>query len=73
MATEARSARWFVWVFNIEGSVDLVLAIVLATVYRAAPQMGPAYWIPAFWVPALIVTHYVTFKVLLRRWPDPPQ
>jgi hypothetical protein len=29
--------------------------------------MGPAYWIPAFWVPALLVTHYITFVVLMRR------
>jgi hypothetical protein len=30
--------------------------------------MGPAYWIPAFWVPALLVTHYITFVVLLKYW-----
>jgi hypothetical protein len=30
--------------------------------------MGPAYWIPAFWVPALLVTHYITFVLLLRPW-----
>src|SRR5262245_6895205 len=70
VATRARSARLLVWVFNIEGTVDLVVAIVLATAYDAAPLMGPAYWIPAFWVPALLVTHYITFLVLLRgRWP----
>ena len=28
----------------------------------------PAYWIPAFWVPALLVTHYITFIILLRYW-----
>jgi hypothetical protein len=30
--------------------------------------MGPAYWIPAVWVPLLLVTHYVTFILLRRRW-----
>jgi hypothetical protein len=30
--------------------------------------MGPAYWIPAFGVPALLVTHYLTFVVLLKYW-----
>jgi hypothetical protein len=30
--------------------------------------MGPAYWIPAFWVPALLVTHYVVFLLLGKRW-----
>ena len=52
--------------FNIWGTVDLALAITLATIYDTAPQMGPAYWIPAFWVPGLLVTHYITFLVLLR-------
>jgi hypothetical protein len=59
-----------VWVFNIEGSLDLVLAITLATTHGAPPFMGPAYWIPAFWVPALLVTHAVTFMLLLRPWPS---
>ena len=70
VAMQVRIAKLLVWVFNIVGSLDLVNAIVLATIYDAAPFMGPAYWIPAFWVPALIVTHYLTFLVLLRgRWP----
>jgi len=67
----ARESKWApatVWIFNIEGTVDLVAAIALATVYRAAPFMGPAYWIPAFWVPALLVTHTITFVVLIKHW-----
>ncbi|HEU4922964.1 MAG TPA: hypothetical protein VFT23_07810 [Burkholderiales bacterium] len=59
--------RWLVWVFNVVGTVDLVAAIGLATTYGAADFMGPAYWIPAFWVPALLVTHYLTFVVLMER------
>lgn len=68
VAANARAARPLVWVFNIEGSLDLLAATTLATVYGAAPYMGPAYWIPAFWVPALLVTHYVTFIILRRHW-----
>jgi hypothetical protein len=63
-----RSARPMVWVFNVVGSLDMVCAITLATLYQAAPFMGPAYWIPSFWVPALLVTHYITFIVLRRKW-----
>lgn len=63
----SRSARPLVWIFNIEGTLDLLNAIVLATIHQANAFMGPAYWIPAFWVPALLVTHYLTFVVLLRR------
>jgi len=60
------AARPLVWIFNVEGTVDLIAAIALATIYDAQAYMGPAYWIPAFWVPALLVTHYITFVVLLR-------
>jgi hypothetical protein len=69
VAGDARVARPLVWVFNIEGTIDLVVAIGLATIYNAAPYMGPANWIPALWVPALLVTHSITFVVLARHWP----
>ena len=63
-----RSAgRPLVWTFNIFGTLDLIVAITLATVYGAPVSMGPAYWIPAFWVPGLLVTHYVTFIVLRKK------
>jgi hypothetical protein len=68
VATNWKSARALVWIFNVEGTLDLGVAITLATVYGAAPYMGPAYWIPAFWVPALLVTHYITFVILLKHW-----
>ena len=61
-------ARSMVWVFNIVGTIDLLDAITLATVYDAAPFMGPAYWIPAFWVPSLLVTHYIVFVILAKHW-----
>ena len=68
VALEWKIARALVWIFSIEGTVDLALAIALATKYDAHAFMGPAYWIPAFWVPALLVTHYITFLVLLGPW-----
>jgi hypothetical protein len=70
VAMRARSAKLLVWLFSVVGLLDLIDAITLATIYDAAPFMGPAYWIPAFWVPALLVTHYLAFLILLRgRWP----
>lgn len=59
--------RWLVWVFNVVGTADLLLAITLATIYGAPAFMGAAYWIPAFWVPALLVTHYLVFVILTAR------
>lgn len=60
-------AKPAVWFFNVFGTIDLLLAITLATIYDAPISMGPSYWIPAFWVPLLLVTHYVTFLVLRRH------
>jgi hypothetical protein len=59
--------RLLVWIFSVVGTVDLLAAITLATIYGAPAFMGPAYWIPAFWVPALLVTHYLTFVVLTEK------
>src|SRR5215510_14328332 len=42
-------AKPMVWFFNIFGTIDLLDAIILATIYNAPVAMGPAYWIPAFW------------------------
>jgi hypothetical protein len=63
-------ARAAVWVFNVFGTIDLLVATATATIYNATVEMGPAYWIPAFWVPLLLVTHYVTFVVLVRHRRD---
>ena len=71
VARSSRFARSFVGIFNLVGTLDLVNAIALATIYDASPYMGAAYWIPAFWVPALLVTHYVLFVLLGRRWIGP--
>ena len=65
VAGNREGSRFLVWLFNIVGSADLLLAITLATIYQAPDFMGATYWIPAFWVPALLVSHYVVFAVLL--------
>jgi hypothetical protein len=72
VASQSPIARPLVWIFNVVGSVDLLDAIALATIYNADVAMGPAYWIPAFWVPSLLVTHYLVFVVLLKHWKEVP-
>ena len=37
-----RAARLLVWISGVEGSVDLLVAMALATATAAAPFMGPA-------------------------------
>lgn len=67
------AAKPATWLFNVWGTIDLVVAICLATYYGANNFMGPAYWIPAFWVPALLVSHYLTFVILVRHWRAEPR
>ena len=68
VALNWKGARVLVWIFAVVGTLDLVAAIALATFYGAHVFLGPAYWIPAFWVPALLVTHYITFVILIKYW-----
>jgi hypothetical protein len=47
----SHAAKPAVWVFNVFGTIDLLVAIATATIYNAPVEMGPAYWIPAFGSP----------------------
>ena len=55
------------WIFSIWGSADL-----LAAFYQAnrsglvAGQLGATYVIPTFIVPLLLITHGLTFRILLQ-------
>lgn len=70
LAAGARVSKALVWIFNLEGTVDLAAAIALGTTHGADKFMGAAYWIPSFWVPALLVTHYITWVYLLKYWKE---
>lgn len=72
-AVAALRARWrlalaLVWLFNIEGTVDLLYAIYRgAQVNLTRYQLGIAWYIPTFVVPAALVTHGLIFTLLLTR------
>ena len=63
-------AMLLVWVFNLEGTIDLVTAVSLGVPNDAATGMGATFWIPSVIVPALLVTHYIVFVLLLRSRRD---
>ena len=44
----SRLAKPIVWVFNIFGTVDLLVAIATGTIYNAVIAMGPATGSPLF-------------------------
>ena len=54
-----------VWLFNVEGTLDLVNAFSQGLLNDV--QLGAAYYIPTFAVPALFVTHAMIFTMLIRR------
>ncbi len=55
-----------VWLFNIEGTLDLFNAVFRGVINDAWNGMGATFWIPSVIVPALLVTHYIVFLILLR-------
>jgi hypothetical protein len=65
---QSKNAKAWVWLFNVWGTFDLFLAIVLAVAFKSAPFLGAAYWIPSFWVPMLLATHALVFVYLRRHW-----
>ena len=55
-----------VWLFNLEGTLDLFNAVFRGIVHNAWDGMGATFWIPSVIVPALLVTHHIIFLILLR-------
>ena len=57
-----------VWIFNIVGAADLLLALVLGPALIHDPgDLGLAYIIPTVYVPLLLVAHFYALKVLNQR------
>lgn len=59
-------ATGLVWVFNIVGFVDLVVALVLRVRFVETGELSGVYLMPAVYIPALIVTHVVIFRLLTQ-------
>jgi hypothetical protein len=75
LALLALRLRWrvaiaLVWIFNVEGTLDLLYAVGQGALHQAAGSMGASFWIPAVIVPALLVTHYIVFSILSRPTPE---
>lgn len=60
-----------VWLFNLVGTADLLLAMVLGPVLIRDPaDLGVAYVIPTVYVPLLLTAHFYALKVLGQRSTD---
>ena len=62
-------ASSLVWVFNVWGAVDLLVAFYQGVLgVRIDPgSLGAAFFIPTVVVPPLLVTHGLMFWLLLRK------
>jgi hypothetical protein len=57
-----------VWIANIVGTADLLLAMVLGPALVHDPgDLGLGYIIPTVYVPLLLVAHYYALKILSQR------
>ncbi len=68
LAIVALRNRWplalaLTWLFNIEGTLDLLNALRHAD---AVPSLGSAWYIPTMVVPALLVTYFMIFAMLVK-------
>jgi hypothetical protein len=67
----ARRASWAlpaVWVFNLWGAADLLLAYVQGGRLDIPPgAFGATFYSPTAIAPPMLVTHFLVFRVLTRR------
>ena len=57
-----------VWIFNIVGAADLILAYITGpALIRDPGDLGAAYIIPTVYVPLLLVAHFYSLKILSQR------
>lgn len=61
------SFRLLLWIFNIVGLIDLLLAFIDGPRYGILPFLGAAYFIVILYVPLLLLTHFMVFKLLLKN------
>lgn len=67
LSVNNRGFRFLLWVFNILGLIDLLLAFVDGPRYGIVPFLGAAYFIVILYVPILLLTHLMVFRLLLKN------
>jgi hypothetical protein len=59
--------RPFLWIFNILGFADLIVAFIDGPRYNILPFLGVGYFIIILYVPVLLLTHLMVFKLLFLK------
>ena len=62
-------ARGAVWLFNLEGTADLVYAnIATFTAHVDPAALGVSYYLAVINVPLMLIVHGMVFIYLVRNW-----
>jgi len=65
---QSRPGPFLVWVFNLWGGADLLYAFYQGNAVGLDPgQLGATYFIVTVVVPLLLITHWLVFRILLKR------
>jgi hypothetical protein len=68
LSKRAPGATPLVWLFSLWGAADLLFANFQGVRVGLDPgALGAAFFIPTALVPPLLVTHFLTFRILLQR------
>lgn len=67
MRINSTSFRSLLWIFNILGAIDLLVAFADGPRYSILPFLGATYFIVIIYVPILLLTHLMVFKLLLKQ------
>ena len=63
-----RAARVVIWLFSIQGTLDILSAMALGPRYGIYPgSFGAMYFIITVYVPAALVGHVLIFRLLLTK------
>lgn len=56
-----------VWIMNLLGLTDIILAMRKGMLYQILNDIGPGWYIITFVVPLLLIAHILSFVVLTKR------
>ncbi len=66
LLTKLRVSIATVWLFNLAGFMDFLIAIMQGFRYTQPAEMGATYFIPIVAAPFLLVSHLVMFWMLVK-------
>jgi urea transporter len=62
-----RMTQFFVWTFNLVGTLDLLNALLQGGLHIRPGQLGAAFYIPSLIVPFMLVSHFLIFRYILKH------